>query len=63
MNEISNTLKTEIGINIMSNFDNGIGNAFEIAILVLFIAIFLSLFINRKTFIYFVSNFSTMFCT
>lgn len=53
INDTSNNLNIETGIDIMSHFSNGIGNSFAITVFVLFIAILLSLFIKRKPFIYF----------
>lgn len=41
----------ETGIDAMSRFSSGIGNAFAIAIFTLFVVIFLSLFLNREYFV------------
>lgn len=45
--------KIETGLNVMSHFDSGVGNAYVISMFVLFIVIFISLFIKHKSFVAF----------
>lgn len=51
INDSHSSLDVKTGIDIMSNFVSGIGNAFAIAVFVLFIVILISLFIKKKPFL------------
>lgn len=52
INDPNSSLQVKTGIDIMSNFTSGIGNAFAIAVFVLFIVILISLFVKEKEFFY-----------